>query len=241
MKKKIFKKNRLVILALSVMIGVAGYLNFNAGKRDDLLRQKAKETNADAEVISYDSDKADVTEDGLTDQADKETMGISDNTEVGEAASENTDTTYLEQAALEENVELNSDEEDIGEAVLTSAQTMKSNLATAKLNREQSRARSKEALLAIINDETMDSAAKDEAVNSYVKLTDTIEKETDAETVLAAKGYTDCIVTVNDDTVDVTLPVANLSDTERAQVEDIVTRKTGYDVSQLVITIAEDK
>lgn len=241
MKKKIFKKNRLVILALSVMIGVAGYLNFNAGKRDDLLRQKAKETNADAEVISYDSDKADVMEDGLTDQADKETMGISDNTEVGEAASENTDTTYLEQAALEENVELNSDEEDIGEAVLTSAQTMKSNLATAKLNREQSRARSKEALLAIINDETMDSAAKDEAVNSYVKLTDTIEKETDAETVLTAKGYTDCIVTVNDDTVDVTLPVANLSDTERAQVEDIVTRKTGYDVSQLVITIAEDK
>ena len=241
MKKKIFKKNRLVILALSVMIGVAGYLNFNAGKRDDLLRQKAKETNADAEVISYDSDKADATEDGLTDQADKETMGISDNTEVGEAASENTDTTYLEQAALEENVELNSDEEDIGEAVLTSAQTMKSNLATAKLNREQSRARSKEALLAIINDETMDSAAKDEAVNSYVKLTDPIEKETDAETVLTAKGYTDCIVTVNDDTVDVTLPVANLSDTERAQVEDIVTRKTGYDVSQLVITIAEDK
>ena len=241
MKKKIFKKNRLVILALSVMIGVAGYLNFNAGKRDDLLRQKAKETNADAEVISYDSDKADATEDELTDQANKETMGISDNTEVGEDASENTDTTYLEQAALEENVELNSDEEDIGEAVLTSAQTMKSNLATAKLNREQSRARSKEALLAIINDETMDSAAKDEAVNSYVKLTDTIEKETDAETVLTAKGYTDCIVTVNDDTVDVTLPVATLSDTERAQVEDIVTRKTGYDVSQLVITIAEDK
>ena len=241
MKKKIFKKNRLVILALSVMIGVAGYLNFNAGKRDDLLRQKAKETNADAEVISYDSDKADATEDELTDQANKETMGTSDNTEVGEDASENTDTTYLEQAALEENVELNSDEEDIGEAVLTSAQTMKSNLATAKLNREQSRARSKEALLAIINDETMDSAAKDEAVNSYVKLTDTIEKETDAETVLTAKGYTDCIVTVNDDTVDVTLPVANLSDTERAQVEDIVTRTTGYDVSQLVITVAEDK
>ena len=92
MKKKIFKKNRLVILALSVMIGVAGYLNFNAGKRDDLLRQKAKETNADAEVISYDSEKADASdtsEKELTDQADKETMGAADNTEAGgEAASE---------------------------------------------------------------------------------------------------------------------------------------------------------
>ena len=79
MKKKIFKKNRLVIFALSVMIGVAGYLNFNAGKRDDLLRQKAKETNADAEVISYDSEKADASdtsEKELTDQANKETMGV---------------------------------------------------------------------------------------------------------------------------------------------------------------------
>ena len=58
---------------------------------------------------------------------------------------------------------------------------------------------------------------------------------------MTAKGYTDCIVTINDTTVDVTIPVEELSDTERAQIEDIVTRKTGYDVSKLVITVAEDK
>jgi hypothetical protein len=230
MKKNVFKKNRLVILALSVMIGVAGYLNFNAGKKDDLLREKAQETNADAEVISYENDKEAGKEEAVTEET------ASDKT-----AEDTTDATYLEQAALEENVELNSDEDDIGEAVLTNAQIMKNNLVTAKLNREQSRSKSKEALLAIMNDETIDSAAKDEAVNSYVKLTDTIEKETDAETVLTAKGYTDCIVTINDTTVDVTIPVEELSDTERAQIEDIVTRKTGYDVSKLVITVAEDK
>lgn len=230
MKKNVFKKNRLVILALSVMIGVAGYLNFNAGKKDDLLREKAQETNADAEVISYENDK----------EAGKEEV-VTEETASDKTAEDTTDATYLEQAALEENVELNSDEDDIGEAVLTNAQIMKNNLVTAKLNREQSRSKSKEALLAIMNDETIDSAAKDEAVNSYVKLTDTIEKETDAETVLTAKGYTDCIVTINDTTVDVTIPVEELSDTERAQIEDIVTRKTGYDVSKLVITVAEDK
>lgn len=230
MKKNVFKKNRLVILALSVMIGVAGYLNFNAGKKDDLLREKAQETNADAEVISYENDKEAGKEEAVTEET------ASDKT-----AEDTTDATYLEQAALEENVELNSDEDDIGEAVLTNAQIMKNNLVTAKLNREQSRSKSKEALLAIMNDETIDSAAKDEAVNSYVRLTDTIEKETDAETVLTAKGYTDCIVTINDTTVDVTIPVEELSDTERAQIEDIVTRKTGYDVSKLVITVAEDK
>ena len=101
---------------------------------------------------------------------------MTEETASDKTAEDTTDATYLEQAALEENVELNSDEDDIGEAVLTNAQIMKNNLVTAKLNREQSRSKSKEALLAIMNDETIDSAAKDEAVNSYVKLTDTIEK-----------------------------------------------------------------
>ena len=203
MKKKILKKNRLVILALSVMIGVAGYLNFNAEKENETVSTDTG--NADVEVISY------------------------------------TDTEYLEQAALEENVELNGDEEDIGEAVLTSAETVKSNLATAKLNREQSRSKSKEALLSIINDETVSDDAKTEAVSSYVALTDNIEKETAAETVLTAKGYDDAIVTINEDTVDVTLSADSLTDTERAQIEDAVTRKTGYDVSQIVISLAVDK
>ncbi len=207
MKKKVFKKNRLVILALSVMIGVAGYLNFNAGKEDSV--KSSDLGNADVEVISYNED-------------------ISDEE-------------YLEQAALEENVELNGDEEDIGEAVLTSAEIAKSNLATAKLNREQSRSKSKEALLNVINDETVSEDAKTEAVSSYVALTDNIEKETAAETVLTAKGYDDAIVTVNDDTVDVTLSVDSLSDTERAQIEDVITRKTGYDVSQIVISLINDK
>ncbi len=204
MKKKVLKKNRLVILALSVMIGVAGYLNFNAGKEDSV--KSSDLGNADVEVISYSED-------------------ISDEE-------------YLEQAALEENVELNGDEEDIGEAVLTSAEIAKSNLATAKLNREQSRSKSKEALLNVINDETVSEDAKTEAVSSYVALTDNIEKETAAETVLTAKGYDDAIVTVNEDTVDVTLSVDTLSDTERAQIEDVITRKTGYDVSQIVISLA---
>jgi stage III sporulation protein AH len=206
MKKKIFKKNRLVILALSVMIGVAGYLNFNAGKKDEILSDSSnKGQTADVEVISYDEDS------------------------------------YIEQAALQENVELNGSEDDIGEAVLTGAEVVKNNMATAKLTREQSRSKSKEALLDIINDETLDDAAKENAISSYVALADNIEKETDTETLLTAKGYTDCIVTISDNSVDVALMSESLTDTERAQIEDIVTRKTGYDISSVVISLAAGK
>jgi stage III sporulation protein AH len=236
MKKKIFKKNRLVILALSVMIGVAGYLNFNAGKEEDQLRHSDTTGNtADIEVVSYNND---------TSSEDNQEDNQEDSLE---------DSSYIEQAALEENVELNGDEEDIGEAVLTNAEVassdvsltnaeaVKNNMATAKLNREQSRSRSKEALLDIINDETLDEATKENAISSYVALADNIEKETDTETLLTAKGYTDCIVTISDNAVDVALMTEELSDTERACIEDIVTRKTGYDISQVVISLAYNK
>ena len=72
-------------------------------------------------------------------------------------------------------------------------------------------------------------------------LNDTIEKETDVETVLAAKGYSDAIVTISDEAVDVSLNVESLSDTERAQIEDIVIRKTGYDISSVAISVMGGK
>ncbi len=206
--KKVFKKNRLVILALSVMIGVAGYLNFNESNKKKMTTEDDSK-KADMEVISYEENTA----------ADKS----------------------LEQAAIEENIQLNSDEEDIGEAVLTNADVVNNSLAMVQLNREQSRSRTKEYLLSIINDDAIEESAKQEATAAYVKLSDNIEKETNAETLLAAKGYNAAIVTISDETVDVALNVETISDTERAQIEDIVTRKTGYDISQVVISVLSNK
>ncbi len=236
--KKIFTKNRLVILALSVMIGVAGYLNFNESKqKENTSLEDAQGKRADLEVISYEDEASSVAE-GETASGSTETAEASENTET---AAEPDEATTGAEASLDQEVELNSDEEDIGKAVLTNAEVVQNNMATAKLNREQNRSRSKEALLAIISDESIDQTSRDEAIASYVQLSDTIEKESDTETLLTAKGYADAIVTISDTSVDVALPVDSLSDADRAQVEDIVTRKTGYSISQVVISVSPDK
>ena len=93
----------------------------------------------------------------------------------------------------------------------------------------------------IIGDEALSDEAKKEAADTYVRLNDTIEMETDIETVLAAKGYTDVVVTIGDESVDVTLGAAELDDAERAQIEDIVTRKTGYNISNVAISMMDGK
>ena len=209
--KKFSGKNRLAVIALAVMIGVAGYMSFADAGKD---KKKEYTDKKQVEVINYE---------------DLSSMAENENSQA--VKDENGQT---------EDVELNGQEDEIGDAVLTSAQVT-SNMAAAKLNREQSRSRSKEALMDVIGDEALSDSAKKEATDTYVKLNDTIEKETDVETVLAAKGYSDAIVTISDEAVDVSLNVESLSDTERAQIEDIVIRKTGYDISSVAISVMGGK
>ena len=217
MKRQI-KKNTLVVMALSVMIGVAGYLNFSDNAHSS---KKAKTPSDDnVEVINYQGNVSAATS--------------------GDAAQYSSVDTYNTPDDVDK-VELNGDEDDIGKAVLTSAEIAKNNVATAKLNREQNRSKNLEALLSVINDENSTDARRQEAIDSYVELSDIIKMESDAETILTAKGFEDAIVTVNDSYVDVTLIQDEITDTEKAQIEDAVTRKTGYDIDKVVISFANSK
>ena len=67
-------------------------------------------------------------------------------------------------------------------------------------------------------------------------MTENMEKESVAETQLAAKGFADSIVSISDDSVDVTVSASSLTDTQRTQIEDVIMRKTGCELNQIVIT-----
>lgn len=221
--RRVSGKNRLAIIALAVMIGVAGYMSFADAGKDKKTKKNGKEQ---VEVISYDE------------VAGSDSKNVADGSE-NIAADEAQDT----DEGLSEDMELNGPEEEICDAVLTSAsaKAVTNNMASVKLTREQNRSKSRETLMDIIGDEALSDEAKKEAADTYVRLNDTIEMETDIETVLAAKGYTDVVVTIGDESVDVTLGAAELDDAERAQIEDIVTRKTGYNISNVAISMMDGK
>ena len=80
---------------------------------------------------------------------------------------------------------------------------------------------------------------KADAIASMNRMTDRAEKELDAELLLEAKGFKDSVVSINDDSVDVIVGAAEITDEQKAQIEDIVTRKTERDVSDIVITTME--
>lgn len=124
-----------------------------------------------------------------------------------------------------------------GEAVLTGASNF---AAQAKLSREQVRSQNKADLQEIINNTDIGDEQKQEAVNTMVAMTETAEKEAAAELLLEAKGFENVVVNLTGETADIVVPDRSLDDAQRAQIEDIVKRKTGIAPENIVITPLDD-
>ena len=135
---------------------------------------------------------------------------------------------------LTDNSLTDSQETDTpGEAVFTGSTGF---AAQAKISREQVRSQNKADLQDIINNEEIDDEEKQEAIHTMVSMTDLSEKEAAAELLLEAKGFKNVVVNLTGETADIVVPDAELSDAQRAQIEDIVKRKTGIAAENIVIT-----
>ena len=81
----------------------------------------------------------------------------------------------------------------------------------------------------------LDLGLKD-AIDEMVSMTDAAEKELAAETLLSAQGFEDVVVSISDSGADVVVSSTQVSDAKRAQIEDIVKRKTGIEAANITIT-----
>ena len=120
-----------------------------------------------------------------------------------------------------------------GEAVLTGTSDF---AAQAKLSREQVRSQNKAELQEIIGNTDISEEKKQEAINTMVSMTELAEKEAAAELLLEAKGFENVVVNLTGETADIVVPDSALEDAQRAQIEDIVKRKTGIAAENIVIT-----
>lgn len=147
-----------------------------------------------------------------------------------------TETVALGDAAADET----ETEESIlnaGETVLTSTISENADYAAeVKLGREQIRSKNKEALQQIIDNSQLSEAEKQGAVDEMVKLTQIAQMEVDAEMLLEAKGFKNVVVSISDKSCDIVVGKEDVTDDKRAQIEDIIKRKTNITASNIVIT-----
>ncbi|MCL2718270.1 MAG: SpoIIIAH-like family protein [Lachnospiraceae bacterium] len=199
-----------MITALAIMIMVAGYLNFAGNKITD----EEIMTVASTEVATM--------------------FEISD---------EDIESLYGDIESMDSDVIIIEDfiDESLAESLNNLVATPNMGVMSgAKLMKEQTRAKSKETLMEIINNVNISDEQKQDAVDSMINITNIAEKETSAEILLEAKGFRDVIVSITDMTVDVVVNDTDLTEAKRAQIEDIIIRKTGVAPETIIISTVEN-
>ena len=214
---------------------MAGYLNFtgeeiNKNGLKNVMSLSGKQTAAPEEQAQAENEAA---ADGKEEKKQtKESKETSAQTTTDISAEDNgEDYTVADSGELK-----SASEENPGEAVMVSNSLGADYFSSAKLSREQSRAKNKETLMTIINNDKIASKDKKSAIDQVAQLTKDAQMESAAELMLEAKGFTDSVVSIEKGSADVIVNAGELTQQQLAQITDIVTRKTNISADHIVIT-----
>lgn len=231
MVKKLLKNNQLIITALAILIVIAGYLNYVQKVGDENDYESVMGDNVTGDML----DMLDISESDILNEQLAAGTGSGD-----ELLLENNDEAQVvgSQTVIDSpDGDLEPADSDMpGEAVLTSGTMNVNSITEVKLKREQSKSLQKTSLMEIINSDSVTEEQKQDAINELLEVNTVSGKEAEAELLLEAKGFKDVVVSITNGSVDVVVNANNLSDVDRAQIEDIVKRKTEISADKIIIT-----
>lgn len=109
--------------------------------------------------------------------------------------------------------------------------------ASARINRQQARDNALGLLQQAAASEDADQTVKDEANTSIQAMATVTVSEAQIENLVMAKGYSDCIAFIGENSVSVVVaaPEEGLTDADIARITEIVTQETGMTAKQIKI------
>ncbi|HOM01344.1 MAG TPA: SpoIIIAH-like family protein [Acetivibrio sp.] len=210
----VLKRKQIVVLSLILMIVVAGYLQYSYNKSGMSVND-----SDDISVSEFDDETERLGEALYVDN----TMVLDD---------EKKDDKKEEKR--EEDKKEKSKQEN--KAVQASKEANEF-FAQAKMDKDVTRARDREELEKITNDENATEEQKAQAYEKMLTLLDNSDKEMRIETLIKNKGFSDVVVFFGDDgSVDVVVKAPSISSVEVAQIAEIASRQAGVDISDVHVS-----
>ena len=113
--------------------------------------------------------------------------------------------------------------------------------SNARLNRQQARDNALSLLQEAAKDEKADQTAVDEANASIQTMANATVTEAQIENLITAKGYTDCVAFLGEDSISVVVSALDngMTDADAARIGEIVMEQTGLKADQIKIIEAE--
>lgn len=224
----VIKRNQIIVTALVIMVAIAGYLNYNDRKNNEVASKEAS-NNLNGILEPSNIDYEEFAGNGILD-------GEINIATTNGVTPESTGSEKTTQEGIVPNEVQVADNSDAGTAVFVNNNLDNTYFVQAKLDREQARAKQKDVLTEMINNVNVDKEQRAECANAMLEIQKRVEKETAAEAMIESKGFDEAYVRIDDNTVDVVVSKSELTDAEKAQIEDIVVRKTGVSVDNIRIS-----
>lgn len=176
----LMKKRQILIVALSLVVVIAAYLNWTYTESDD-----AVTVTGGAETKNY-----------------------------GEATL------------------VDGKDEEQAEAVSTKGGSY---FDSARMTRDKAKSDALDTLREVAESEGASDEEKDKAYTSMRQSAENTEREGNIENLLKAKGFSDVLVYITDDTVSVTVKTEGLTTADTAKIYDIVVSETGISAEKIKI------
>lgn len=205
---KIFKKNQLAILVISLMLITAGYLNY-----DSSISSKAQETSVnpeesvdlasigDAELVNTNP-----TEENKTDEVKEEKKEVTEQTT---------------------NTEIKEETTEDG----------KNYFVTSKLERNVMYSQMIERYQGVVNNSSAAQEQKSIAGQEINKINELQNAIMISENLLSSKGFNENIIFVNGDSISVIIGKKELTPEEIAQIQNIVSRELKAEIDNIHISV----
>ncbi len=119
----------------------------------------------------------------------------------------------------------------------TSTDNSQSYFTSVQLSREKARDEALDVLQTVVDSEDALQETKDAALADISRIALDMEQEANIETLVLAKGFSNCVAVINGDKISVVVESDGLLPTEVAQIKEIVYEQTG--IKPAGITIIE--
>lgn len=230
----VIKRNQIIVTALVIMIAIAGVINYTDRVGKDVAVNKTnQELSSELTPSEFNYDEfagVDALNGEVKIASEAESQAAANNIVVGETQIAN----EVANSGIADSV--STENKEPGAAVFVNNSLDTTYFVQEKLSREQARAKQKDMLSEMINNDNIEKEQKAECANAMLDIQKRIEKETATESMIKAKGFSEVYVRIDDNTVDVVVSKEALSEAEMAQIEDIVVRKTGAPLENIRIT-----
>lgn len=234
-----FRKNQAVIVALVLMVVVAGYLNFNSQTATDP-NQQAAEDSSEGQFLADGFEEGTLLPVGETSTVSEEANAGTEESQIAEESDgEQATAAEAEAQTGEESAVPEETGDDLpGSAVLVDSDAViPEYFAEAKVERENARAKSQDILYDLMASADTPESEKSLAAQEIIALQKRVENEAAAEAMIKAKGFSEVFVRIYDESVDVIVDREEISQQEAAQIQDIITRITGAEASDIRISL----